>query len=146
MRDEILSLLKQYQGSIVLDTGLFIEFYENSKIGNFVRDHIIQNMNIDQILIHDLLISEIYYILCRKLGKEAAYHYMENLLSIATVEDSSELRIAGAQIKCERSISLSVSYACAIAAIYEVPVFFKEERELEKEKTREEFDFDLYLI
>lgn len=138
--------MQNYKGSIVIDTGIFIEFFKETDLGVEFKKIILGNKEIIEVLIHDLIISEIYYIFCRVFDQKQARAYIEDLLEICTVINSKHIRLEAAQIKCERAISLSDSYTCAIGRVYEIPVVFKTEKELEREVMKKAFDFTLFMV
>lgn len=141
-----LEFLSSHVGPLVVDTGIFIELYQNTKRGILIKENIIKNSAITEILVHDLLITEIYYIFCRRLSTEKTIEIIENLLASVSVVDSSEIRLVAGEIKCERAIALSDCYSLAIASVFNIPVIFQQEKELKKEIDKKPFDIDLYLL
>lgn len=62
---------------------------------------IINNPEITEIFIHDLLITEIFYVFCRQKNKEYAEKVVSDLLSMTTMISSENLRLIAGRIKCD---------------------------------------------
>jgi predicted nucleic acid-binding protein len=87
-------------------------------------------------------IAETAYILCRKVGREAARAKVDALISsgYVAIEDDLAIHLAAAEIKCERSISLADCYTFAVAdAIRSGALFANREKELVEESRRKPF-------
>lgn len=134
------------KGAVCIDTGLFIEFFSESKLGSEIAKKIFDNPEVTDIFIHDLLISEIFYIFCRQEGKIFAQKIVNDLLSLSTLISSEKIRLIAGEIKCHRTISLADCYSCAVSIFMDCPVIFKEEEELTNEYNKEKFDFDIRII
>jgi predicted nucleic-acid-binding protein len=148
LRQEILSdnFLQNLSGNIALDTGLLIDFLTNGVLADFVETRILKNKEIKSVYIHDYVLTEVFYVICRQKGEEEAERIVNNLEKIAFVVPTSELVLPAGKIKCIRSISLSDCFSCSIGQKYKIPVLFKEEQELIDEKRKRAFDFNLILI
>lgn len=141
-----LDFLTTCEGPLVIDTGIFIEYLQKTEKGKLISEKIVNNPEISELLVHDLLITEIYYIFCRTLSSEKSNKIIDDLLEIVSVVDSSEIRLIAGEIKCERAIALSDCYSLASASAFNIPVIFLQEKELKKEIDKKPFDIDLYLL
>ena len=65
----------------------------------------------------ELAITELRYVLCRKLGWQQSKERVNNLLASGyfKVEDTSQLINEAAKIKCQRAISLPDCFILALA-------------------------------
>ena len=138
--------LKDVSGDVALDTGLLIEFFGNTPLGKIFGEQILSNEEITGIYIHDYLIAELYYIICRQKGNLIAQECVKALLEFASVVPSTDLRLIAGKIKCERRLSLADCFSCSIAQVLNIPVFFKKENELEEEIRKRPFSFRLIMI
>ena len=101
------------------------------------------------IVTHELALVELRYILCRKLGKEAAWAKVEKLLGSGyiIVEDASDLMDAAASLKCERRISLPDCFTLALADRMRVTALFAtKEVEIVREMEKIPFGVELGFI
>jgi predicted nucleic acid-binding protein len=131
---------------IAVDTGLLVDFFTKGSLGGYVAEQIIENESITEILVHDYLITELYYIICRQKGPSKAQEVIEELLGFATVVSSENIRLIAGTIKCERNLALADCFSCSIAKKYDIPVFFREEAEIKSEIARKPFGFRLVMI
>lgn len=141
-----MSELPSLTGSIVLDTGLLVEFFTDGALAEFVDKQILTRKEIQTIYIHDYIATEVYYVICRQKGPEEAEKVVKQLEEITNTVPTKQLRFLAGKIKCHRAISLSDCFTCSIAQQYQIPALFKKEKELVKEKERKEFEFQLYLV
>ena len=132
-------------GSITADTGLFVDFFTKGPLNEYIAKQIIENERTTEILVHDYLITELYYIICRQKGKNEAQEVIEELLGFVTVISSDNIRLIAGTIKCERNLALADCFSCSIAKKYDIPVFFREETEINEEMVRKAFDFKLVM-
>lgn len=146
MKDKNGILTDDLASSLVIDTGLFIDFFSDGPLADFVEKQILNNEEVKTIYIHDYTIAEVYYVICRQKGEEEAQKIVAQLEKITYIVPPNELRLIAGKIKCERTISLSDCFTCSIAIKFQIPVLFKSERELRKEKLKKEFDFKIHLI
>ncbi|MCE7737556.1 MAG: type II toxin-antitoxin system VapC family toxin [Candidatus Heimdallarchaeota archaeon] len=138
--------LTSYSGPVVVDTGLFIEFFLKSELGGIFNVNILENHKINKILIHNYSITELYYILCRNFSQEIATEFVEDIKIICRIIPSEEIwREAGA-FKCQYAISISDCFSLAIAKKYNIPVLFKSEKEILKEQNKQGFDVQLIIL
>lgn len=133
-------------GRVAVDTGLLVDFFTKGPLNGYVAEQILENENITEILVHDYLITELYYIICRQKGQSKAQEVIEELLEFVTVVSSENIRLIAGIIKCERNLALADCFSCSIAKKYDVPVFFKEEAEIKDEMAKKPFGFRLVMV
>ncbi|TXT62984.1 MAG: putative PIN domain protein [Promethearchaeota archaeon] len=119
--------------SIVIDTGVFIEFLEGSELGTKFEQFLLDNSDIYHYLVSPLVETELKYFFCRKLGIDEAILMIDDFLKDFYIYPESELRNEASRLKCLYPISLAVCYSISIATLNSIPVIFKKEKEL-KEK------------
>ena len=141
----------QIYDDIVLDTGIFIEYFmlKETKIKKMLREQLFSEDS--EIIIHGhyLIKAEIYYIMCRKIGRDKAEEYLKEIEEfINFISGEFLVQIAG-RIKCKYSIALSDCFSISLGYFQNCPTFFLEERELSKdliEKINKDFDTKAYII
>lgn len=140
----------------VVDTGVLIEYYTGSPLGEKVKE-ILKRPEI-LVYLHAYSLTEFRYILCRIFGQTTAEKESSKLERALEIVRHPSTEVIAAQIKCAESISLVDCFAIASAIMYQIPVLFKKEIELEKvmnsnarkKKGRktidQEFGFDLIFL
>lgn len=134
-----------------LDTGIYIKYFQagESELKKKLRGFLFHEDSNIRLNGHYLLKSEIYYILCRSLGRERAEEYLEQIEEfINFIENRYLYQIAG-QIKCEFPIALSDCYSIAVGFLHSCPILFLEEKELSEEiitKIKEKYDVNIHVI
>ncbi|MFO8018277.1 MAG: PIN domain-containing protein [Promethearchaeia archaeon] len=120
---------------IVLDTGIYIEYFKKSEsdIKKFLRENLFTEQSNTKLYSTFIIKSEIYYILCRILGKKEANQLLKKIENFLLFEDNPNLYDLAGQIKCYHSISLADCYSIATGIIRNCPILFLEEQELSEE-------------
>ncbi|AEA12002.1 hypothetical protein TUZN_0507 [Thermoproteus uzoniensis 768-20] len=85
-------------------------------------------------------LTEVMYVLCRRLGAEAARRAVERLLNSRTLRPypAADLHGEAAMCKCRHAISLPDCYTIALARRLNTRALFMREKELEKALKRGE--------
>jgi predicted nucleic acid-binding protein len=97
----------------------------------------------------ELAITELQYILCRKLGWQQSKERVDKLLASGyfIVENTSQLIDEAAKIKCQRSISLPDCFILALAhKIAGNALFARQEQELADEIGKKTFGITLLFL
>jgi len=97
----------------------------------------------------ELALSGVWYILCRRLGKQEADTRLESLLESGYMHviPTSELIGLTSAYKCERSISLPDCFILALADKMSVPALFAlREAELVKEISSKSFGVKILFL
>ncbi|MHA1657883.1 MAG: PIN domain-containing protein [Promethearchaeota archaeon] len=104
---------------LVLDTGIYIEYFKTKedKIKEYLRKTLFTDESEVKIYANYILKSEIYYVLCRALGKEKAGELLNEIELFLIFEESKNLYELAGQIKCKYSISLADCYSIATGII-----------------------------
>ncbi len=120
---------------LVLDTGIFIEYFKtkDNKVKKYLREILFTEDSEVKIYANYILKSEIYYILCRVLGKEKAEELLNEIELFLIFEESKDLYELVGQIKCKFSISLVDCYSIATGIVQSCPILFIEEEELSED-------------
>jgi hypothetical protein len=99
----------------------------------------------DKAFITQLGLTELFYILCRKLGAELAEKKIADLIesNYITLEQTRSLIYEVGKIKCKRAISLADCYVIALAKeVGGKAVFARKEREIGKEMAKKAFEVE----
>ena len=136
---------------ISLDTGIYIRYFETgeSELKKNLRELLFHKDSNIRLHGHYLLKSEIYYILCRSLGREQAEEYLEQIEEFINFIESRYLYQIAGQIKCEFPIALSDCYSIAVGFLQSCPIIFLEEKELSEEiiaKIKEKYDVNIQVF
>ena len=94
-------------------------------------------------------LTEIFYILCRKLGFNIAKNKLETLLEARAFQviSSTDLIIMTGKYKYKRAISLSDCFVIGLAKYTGGSALFaNREKEIDHESTKELFDIDILFL
>jgi len=130
-----------------LDGGILIGLALGEKEFNSLKDHLIKEEVIG--LTHELALTELLYIICRKATLNIALEKLRYLKLSRFIEiiPTSELIEEASQIKCRRSIALPDCFTLALAKIYNgTAIFTKLEKEIKREIEREAFKVDIVFL
>ncbi len=116
--------------SITIDTGVLIEFLENSPLGIAFYQKVLENPEIKNFYLSPIVETELKYIFCRREGFKNAIQIISELLKDFTVLFEEELRNEAAQLKCNYTISIADSYSLAVAKLQKIPIYMKKETEI----------------
>lgn len=124
---------------IVLDSGVILSFLE----GEF-RDYYEKILNQEIIpYINTVNLTEVYYVLCRKIGKEKAEEIIKSIIKSGYYEIvgvKPKILKYAAECKCIHSISLADCFSIATAKFLKTRALFRREEELAN-KSIEEVEF-----
>ncbi len=143
-------ILKEYN-DVILDTGIYIEYFQpkENKLKKSIRELLFSEDSLITIHSHYLLKSEIYYIMCRYLGRKKAENLIKEIEDFINFISGDFLYQIAGQIKCEYPIALSDCYSIASGVIQDCPILFLKEKELSDEivkKINDQFNSKIYLI
>jgi len=141
----------QTYDDIVLDTGIYIEYFmlKENKIKKMLREQLFSEDSEIIIRGHYLIKAEIYYIMCRKIGRDKAEEYVKDIEDFITFTSGEFLVQIAGRIKCKYPIALSDCFSISLGYFQNCPIFFLEEKELSKdliEKINKDFDTKAYVI
>jgi hypothetical protein len=126
----------------VLDASVLVELAYGTKVGEAIKTLLEES---DKAFTTQLSLTELFYILCRKLGAELAEKKITDLIESGyiTPEQPRSLIYEVGKIKCKRAISLADCYIIALAKeVGGKAVFARKEREIEKEMMKEVFEVE----
>jgi len=136
-----------YSGFLALDGGVLIGLSLGEKDFTSLEESLLSEETIG--LTHELAITELLYILCRKTSMEIALEKLNYLKLSGYIEiiNISELIEMASELKCKRALALADCFTIALAKKYSgKAVFAKLENEIKKEITKEPFDIDIVFI
>ena len=137
--------------NLVLDTSVLIGYFMDEKLSIIpLLDEYLFNKNSSLTFYgHNLLKSEIYYIICRKKGSIEAKNVLNKIENVMNIISESWLFKKVGQIKCEYPIAFSDCFSISLGIFLNCPVFFLKERELSEDvvnKINEEFNARIYIV
>lgn len=119
-----------HETSIVIDTGVLVEFLENSELGKMFSQHFLENAKFERYYISPITDTELKYIFCRRNGYQEAKKIVSDFLKDFIICSESNLRDDAFRLKCNFSISLADSYSLAVALVLNIPLCMKKEEEI----------------
>jgi len=135
------------KGYYAVDSGALIELCLNSPSGKKIRDAL-KNGDIT-VYTHELALTELIYILCRKIGWDKAKNTVDSLLlsGYLNIQEVSKLVESASKIKCERPIALSDCFTLALAQEKKLKALFgNRENELIKEIKHKPFEIEIEFL
>ena len=124
--------------AVVLDTGVLLDALDGNN--EVVYDKIVQN-SVDA-YISRISLTELSYVVCRKIGGESGRRVVNELLAsnLVKIVLHEEVHNLAAEFKCRYSISIGACYSLGLAKLMDLPVYFRPEKEIMTilEKLREE--------
>jgi len=135
------------KGKLAIDTNALIELIYCDSLGQKLKKAIITDM-VDA-FITELTITELRYILCRKLVWQQSSEKVNKLLASGcfTIEETSRLINEAAKVKSKRAISLPGCFTLAPAhKISGGAIFSRKEQEAKAEMQKKPFDVNLLFL
>lgn len=140
-------MTRELKGAYATDTSTLIELVYGTPVGEKLRDAMLDEAI--EVITHELAITELRYVLCRKIGKEKGKARVEKLLASGylLVEDISELIETAADYKCERAISLPDCFTLSLGKERSLQVLFAgREKELAAEMESKPFNVEILFL
>jgi predicted nucleic acid-binding protein len=139
--------MKDLKGKLAIDTSALIELIYCDRLGQKLK----QALKTDMVEAYttELAITELRYVLCRKLEWQQSKERVNKLLASGyfKVEDTSQLINEAAKIKCQRAISLPDCFILALAhKIAGNALFARQEQELADEMAKNSFGITLLFL
>lgn len=123
---------KTVSTSLVIDTGLMLEYLSGSKAGKIVDEMIFKNEYIASVLTGPLTLVEVYYLVRRKSNKERAEEEVNKIKKLVTILPiGNYLELLG-EIKAVTAFSLTDAANIALAEYKNISSVFKHEQEIDK--------------
>lgn len=135
--------LSAYPG-VVVDTGVWIEYFLETKLGQKFKEKIIEDQV--SIYISETVVSEIFYVFCRQKGYQEAKKNIDMVLDGAEVIEGRDIQMIAGKYKCERAISLSDCFTMAASKSTGFPALFKKEEEINQEINNKAFDVEIFFL
>jgi predicted nucleic acid-binding protein len=135
------------KGKLAVDTSALIELIycdePGEKLKNALKNDLVEAWTTE------LAITELRYVLCRKLGWQQSNERVNKLLGSGyiKVEDTLKLINHAAKTKCRRSISLPDCFTLSLAQqIAGNALFARKEQELAAEMKKEPFEVNIIFL
>ncbi|HUX99994.1 MAG TPA: PIN domain-containing protein [Candidatus Deferrimicrobium sp.] len=138
--------MSEIKGSIAIDTGVLVEYIEDSALGKKFKEKILENDTFEEFHISPLVYTEILYIYCRSIGFDQAKLTVQSFLKDFIIADELQLRNEAAKLKCEYAISIADCYSIALAISKNLSLYMKKEAELEKALIKAKFPIEIIFI
>ena len=119
--------------SLVIDTGLLIEYLSGTESGNKIDEMIFRNSYIASVLISPLTLVEVYYLIRRKSNKERAVKEVKKVRKLVTIVSIEKYLELLGEIKAVTAFSLTDAANIALAECEKISVVFKHEKEIENQ-------------
>jgi predicted nucleic acid-binding protein len=137
--------------NLVLDTSVLIGYFieENLSIIPLLDAYVFNKASNLTLYGHNLLKTEIYYIICRIKGMNEAKNILKKVERIISTIGESWLFEKAGQIKCKYPISFSDCFSLSLAHFQDCPIFFLRERELSEEiikQINKDFNIKIYIV
>jgi len=132
---------------MVFDTGVFVEILAGSELGRGLMKELLSGKV--RAVTTDLNLTELNYIICRKVGWERSREILDKLLLSGYVEvmRAGDFAERAARMKCERSLSLVDCFTISAGEALGVRVLFaRREKELERELGRRPFEVEILFV
>ena len=116
--------------SLVIDTGVLIEYLSETVYGESFDKHFLSDSNIKYYYMSPLVYTELMYIFCRKMGIIKADQLIKDKFKHILVLGEEKLRYDAVHLKCKHGIALADCYSIAAGKVQDCPVLMKKEQEL----------------
>lgn len=136
---------------LVLDTSVLIGYFMDEGLSIIpLLDEYVFNESSSLILYgHNLLKSEIYYIICRKKDENEAKVVLSKVDKVMNIISESWLFEKASQIKCKFPIAISDCFSISLGYFHDCPILFLEEKELPEEvvkKINDAFNTKIFIV
>lgn len=136
---------------VILDTGIYIEYFKQgeTELKKTLREQLFSENSEITINGHYLIKAEIYYIMCRKIGKDKAERIIKDIEEYINFISGEFLYQIACKIKCKYPIAISDCFSISLGIFQDCPIFFLKERELSEDiinKINEEYKSKIYAV
>jgi len=120
--------------NLVLDTSVLLGYFmsEVRDINFLLEEYVFTQESKILLYGHNLIKSELFYIICREKGMTEAEMVLKKTEGIMNTISDTWLFKKAANIKCRYPIAISDCYSISLAILQECPVFFLQEAELSR--------------
>jgi predicted nucleic acid-binding protein len=135
------------KGKLAIDASALIELIYCEAMGQKLKKALEDDLV--EAWTTELALTELRYILCRKLGWEESNKRVSKLLTSGyfKIEDTMKLMNETAKLKCCRSVSLPDCFTIALAQeISGIALFARKEQDLAIEMKRKPFDVNVSFL
>jgi len=135
------------RGYYAVDGSVLYEVATHSDIGDAFREALKSGEVVAST--HDLALTEVFYLLCRRIGFDEAKRHVDSLIysGLMDLVPIAELMETVAKTKCMRPIALADCFTLALAERrHLIALFLNREAELIREMNRAPFDVELKFL
>ncbi|MBD3228188.1 MAG: PIN domain-containing protein [Candidatus Lokiarchaeota archaeon] len=140
--------LNNIPNKLSLDSSIILSYYLGEGLGEIVKELLFQDTDREFYMSLNSL-TEIFYILCRRLGFNIANNKIDTLLKINAIQiiSSTNLVSLAGKYKCERAISLSDCFVIGLAKYSgSIALFAKREKEINRELINNPFNVQILFL
>jgi len=133
------------KGSYAIDGGAIYEMATRSDVGGMLREAMKSGDVVAHT--HELAITEVLYLLCRRIGFDKAKSHVDNLIlsGLVDLEPTADLMETAGRLKCQYPIALADCYTLALAERHHLAALFRE-RETELVREMKRIPFEVVLV
>ena len=137
--------------NLILDTSVLLGYFmnEDREINKLLEAYMFTQDSKIILYGHNLIKSELFYIICREKGINEAEMVLEKIESVISTISDTWIYKKAASIKCRYPIAISDCFSISLAILQECPVFFLPEYELSRdvaEKISKEFNVRILIV
>lgn len=145
MKRKLLRIPRQ----LSIDSSVILAYFFGEKLGEAAKSAGILPASLRTNYCARTAISESYFTLCRKEGKDYADEAIQSLMlsNYVNVLSSDEIDIEAGRYKCSRALSLADCYVLGVAKVKRIPAMFaKREDDIRKELEKQSFDVRAFFL
>ncbi|MHA1519407.1 MAG: PIN domain-containing protein [Promethearchaeota archaeon] len=149
MKLKELNLFLDKYKKFVFDSGVLLAYLqnENEKFTQVMDELVFSEKSNKVVFCHQLTLTELFYIHCRKHGVEKATILINDMKSMYEILKIDSLQFIAGKLKCQYPIALSDCFSIASGIEKNIPVLFLNEQELTKKIQKEiERDYKANIV
>ncbi len=137
--------------NLILDTSVLLGYFmnEGQEINSLLEEYVFTQESKIILYGHNLIKTELLYIICREKGMNDAEMVLKKIESIMNIISDTWLFKKAADIKCRYPLAISDCFSISLSLLQECPVLFLPEYELSRdtiEQINKEYHSKIHLI
>jgi len=137
--------------NLILDTSVLLGYFMNEarEINKLLEEYIFTQESKIMLYGHNLIKSELFYIICREKGINEAEMVLEKIENVINTISDTWIYKKAASIKCRYPIAISDCFSISLAILQKCPVLFLPEYELSRdtaENINKEYNVKIYIV
>ena len=136
--------------NLILDTSVLLGYFTNEgrEFNSLLEEYVFTQESKIILYGHNLIKTELFYILCREKGMTEAEMVLKKIENIMNIISDTWLFKKAANIKCRYPLAISDCFSISLSILQECPVFFLPEDELSRdtiEKINKEYNAKIHI-